>query len=129
MKFHVFLGKFFNEKFCKKIKYVQIFQNRIYFVKKSKTKKINETIRIKFHYLIAHKLPLFNSKLYYLMLISRNRFANTYKDSISFPDNRMKVERFFLTDVSSVGILLWTFHFLSLMLTWNQSHLQKIVRK
>ena len=60
---------------------------------------------IKLRYLNAHKLPLFNSKLYYLMLISRNTLANTYKDSISFPDNRMKVERFFLTDVSSVGIL------------------------
>ena len=55
---------------------------------------------------MANKLPLFNSKLYYLMLISRNTFANTYKDSISFPDNRMKVERFFMTDVLTVGILL-----------------------
>ena len=129
MKFRVFFTNILWWKILNKIKFVEIFQNRIYFVKKSKKKKINETIRIKFHYLIAHKLPLFNSKLYYLMLISRNRFANTYKDSISFPDNRMKVERFFLTDVSSVGILLRTFHFLSLMLTWNQSHLQKIVRK
>ena len=29
MKFRVFLQKFFNEKFKKKIKFVQIFQNRI----------------------------------------------------------------------------------------------------
>ena len=106
MKFHVFFTEILQRKILNKMKFVEIFQNRIYFVKKSKKKKINETIRIKFHYLIAHKLPLFNSKLYYLMLISSNTFANTYKDSISFPDNRMKVERFFLTDVSSVGILL-----------------------
>ena len=43
-----FLQKFFNEKLEKKIMLAQIFQNRIYFVKKSKKKKINETIRITF---------------------------------------------------------------------------------
>ena len=43
-----FLQKFFDEKFEKKYKSVKIFQNRIYFVKKSEMKKINEIIRITF---------------------------------------------------------------------------------
>ena len=42
MKIHDFCKNSSMKNFGKKTKYVEIFQNRIYFVKKSEMKKINE---------------------------------------------------------------------------------------
>ena len=65
---------------------------------------------IKLRYLIAHKLPLFNSKLYHLMaqiiLLFQCRdtvvnislsVTNAYMESISSPGDSTKVERFYVT--------------------------------
>ena len=72
--------------------------------------KINETRMIKLRYLIAHKLPLFNSKLYHLMAQIKLLFqcrdtvvnislsvTNAYMESISSPGDSTKVERFYVT--------------------------------
>ena len=48
MKIHDFCKNSSMKNFEKKTKYVEIFQNRIYFVKKSEMKKINEIIRMTF---------------------------------------------------------------------------------
>ena len=72
--------------------------------------KINETRMIKLRYLIAHKLPLFNSKLYHLMAQIKLLFqcrdtvvnislsvTNAYMESISSSGDSTKVERFYVT--------------------------------
>ena len=62
-----FLQEFFNEKKWKNIKFIQILQNRIYFVKKKKWGSSIWVTLINIDYLISRKLPSLISIWFYLL--------------------------------------------------------------